>query len=247
MIELRLIPVLDILNGVVVRGVAGRRSEYRPLVSQLTSSIDPVDVARALIAAVHPQEIYLADLDAIQDGEASSDAYRAILGLGMRLWVDAGVRNAADAMRLADCGCDIIAGLETVPSPEVLQEIVNAVGAERTIFSLDLRDGMPMRNWGADAAIATGIRRVIVLDLARVGGSSGTGTEQLCRNLASTYPHLEVIAGGGVRGPEDLQRLEVCGVKAVLVASALHDKKVLSTTSATRTSPPARSSLPPPS
>jgi phosphoribosylformimino-5-aminoimidazole carboxamide ribotide isomerase len=37
------------------------------------------------------------------------------------------------------------------------------------------------------------------------------------------YPDVEVIAGGGVRDLEDLQRLRGCGVAGVLVASALHD------------------------
>jgi uncharacterized protein related to proFAR isomerase len=35
-----------------------------------------------------------------------------------------------------------------------------------------------------------------------------------------------VTAGGGVRGPDDLRGLHACGVKAVLVASALHDGRL---------------------
>jgi phosphoribosylformimino-5-aminoimidazole carboxamide ribotide isomerase len=34
---------------------------------------------------------------------------------------------------------------------------------------------------------------------------------------------LELVAGGGIRGPEDLARLEARGVSAALIASALHD------------------------
>ena len=34
------IPVLDIVNGVVVRGVAGNRQQYRPIRSLLTESVD---------------------------------------------------------------------------------------------------------------------------------------------------------------------------------------------------------------
>src|SRR5579872_5647704 len=44
---MRIVPVLDLLGGVVVRGVGGRRREYRPVVSRLTPSCDPLDVARA--------------------------------------------------------------------------------------------------------------------------------------------------------------------------------------------------------
>ncbi|HVK07511.1 MAG TPA: HisA/HisF-related TIM barrel protein, partial [Gemmataceae bacterium] len=92
---MRLIPVLDVLHGVVVRGVGGRRNEYRPVVSRLTSSTEPVEVARALIGHVRPAELYLADLDAIQGRPPAFAVYRAIRDLGVSLWVDAGVRDAA--------------------------------------------------------------------------------------------------------------------------------------------------------
>jgi phosphoribosylformimino-5-aminoimidazole carboxamide ribotide isomerase len=226
---MRLIPVIDVLNGVVVRGVGGRRHEYRPIVSQLTSSVDPIEVASALIDAFHPHDIYLADLDAIGGATPAINIYREILGLGVGLWVDAGISDVASARRVADAGCDMVAGLETISGPDVLGEIVDAVGPERTNFSFDLRNGEPLRKWNSDpipAAVACGIRRLIVLDLARVGGGHGTGTEQLCRQIATTYPNVEVFAGGGIAGPDDLQMLEACGVRGALVASALHDGRI---------------------
>ena len=150
---MRIIPVIDVMSGVVVRGIGGRRKEYEPLVSQLTSSIDPVEVARVLIDTFHPREIYLADLDAIEGAEPCFEVYRAILQLGVKLWVDAGVREVDRATRLAANGCDVIAGLETIPSPQELGEIVAAIGIQRTIFSLDFRNGEPLRKWfGASGA-----------------------------------------------------------------------------------------------
>lgn len=239
---MRLIPVLDVLGGVVVRGVGGRRREYRPVVSRLTASTDTVEVARALVAAFGPAEIYLADLDAIGGAKPAVRVYRAIRELGVRLWVDSGIRDADGARVVADAGCDVVAGLETVPGPEALREIVAAVGAERVVFSLDLRDGEPLRDWcdrgdwlpglsgqargPVPTAVACGISRLIVLDLARVGMGGGTGTDELCRSIASTYPHVEVIAGGGISGPADLDRLAACGVRGALAASALHDGRI---------------------
>lgn len=226
---MRIIPVIDVLNGIVVRGVGGRRHEYEPIVSQLTSSVDPIEVARALVNAFDPHEIYLADLDAIGGAMPAIEVYREILGLGVRLWVDAGLSDTEIAVRIAEVGCDVIAGLETVSGPEVLSQIVTAIGADRTIFSLDLRDGEPLRKWSGDpiqVAVALGISRLIVLDLAHVGGGRGTGTERLCRQISSTYPNVELFAGGGIAGREDLERLDACGVKGVLVASALHDGRL---------------------
>ena len=91
---------------------------------------------------------------------------------------------------------------------------------------------MPLQTWDGSetcphgTAIAVGVTRLIVLDLARVGGGAGTGTDDLCREIASTYPHVDVIAGGGIAGPADLRRLAAAGVRGALVASALHDGRL---------------------
>ena len=67
-VGMRIIPVLDVMGGIVVRAVAGRRSEYRPLVSKLTTSVEPAEVARTLLAKSGADELYVADLDAISEG-----------------------------------------------------------------------------------------------------------------------------------------------------------------------------------
>jgi phosphoribosylformimino-5-aminoimidazole carboxamide ribotide isomerase len=229
---MRVIPVIDLKGGVVVHGIAGRRDEYRPVVSRLTSSCDPVDVARAFRDRLGLSELYLADLDAIAGAEPAWAVYAAIRRSGCRLWVDAGLREDSQAEALAGAGVErIIAGLETIAGPEVLHCLRQTL-AERLAFSLDLKHGTPLGNraaWGtADAeaivrrAVEAGVRSVIVLDLARVGVSGGTGTEELCRRLAGHWSRLELVAGGGVRHRDDLARLRACGVHAVLAASALH-------------------------
>jgi len=241
---MRLIPVLDILRGQVVRGVGGRRHEYRPIQSVLTTSTNPIEVAAALVTVFNPQEIYVADLDAIQGFSSHrvtvSPCHRVIFDPWHRVttWLDAGVRTAADAKRVADTGAVVVAGLETVESPAALREILDAVTPERVVFSLDLKAGVPLRPWPgladplaiARQAIALGVQRLIVLDLARVGEGAGTGTDDLCRQLAREFPAVDLIAGGGVSNVDDVRRLAELGVKGVLVASALHDGRITPTT-----------------
>jgi phosphoribosylformimino-5-aminoimidazole carboxamide ribotide isomerase len=60
-----ILPVLDVLDGAVVRGIGGRRAEYRRIASRWTASAEPVDVARALASPFGFTEFYVADLDAI--------------------------------------------------------------------------------------------------------------------------------------------------------------------------------------
>jgi phosphoribosylformimino-5-aminoimidazole carboxamide ribotide isomerase len=229
---MRFLPVLDIQNGIVVRALAGRRSEYRPLVSRLTNSSDPLAVAEAIRDQFGWTDFYVADLDSIAacDFAPNFALYDRLRAAGFSLWVDAGVRTTDDAAQLADAGIEyIIVGLETLHGFAAWREIILHLGPERAVFSLDLRDGLPIANGNADAItiadrmFADGGRQLIVLDLARVGTGAGPGTVELCAELVWRHPEVAVIAGGGIRGEEDLRRLESIGVAGVLVASAVHD------------------------
>lgn len=231
-----ILPVLDLMQGQIVRGIAGRRAEYRPIVSQLAESADPLAVAQAFRSHFGFDEFYLADLDAIQHGQPAFDVYQKLHRSDFRLWIDAGIRAASDKTlaTLIDLGvAGVIVGLESVEGPEELQRIVQRAGAERVVFSLDLKASRPLGRtelWHTDdpwtiaeRAIALGVRRLIVLDLSRVGVGAGVGTEELCARLKRRYPAVQLTAGGGVRGIDDVRRL---AADYILVASALHDGRI---------------------
>lgn len=233
----RLIPVLDVMNGVVVRAVGGRRDEYRPVVSKLTTSTDPLDVAKALIAATGAEELYVADLDAIRGTLAISPAVDELsFRCECPIWLDLGVNRARGISVLAKARhIRPVVGLETAESPDVLVQAVAAITAP-VAFSLDLRGGELLGEWKAwgaahprDAlgisrtAIQAGAKAIIALDLARVGSGSGTGTEPLLRAIRAEFPTTDLIAGGGVRTWDDIDRLGEAGATGVLVASALHE------------------------
>src|SRR5260370_25011470 len=105
---MRIIPVLDVMNGLAVRAVGGRRSEYRPLVSRLCASAEPLTVAAAY-RRLGFAELYLADLDAIGGAEPAWALYADLRKLGFELWLDAGVRSVEDANRIAATGVERVA------------------------------------------------------------------------------------------------------------------------------------------
>src|ERR671913_1214327 len=152
------------------------------------------------------------------------------------------IRGAQDALA-AGAGHAIV-GLETLPSFEALDSICGAVGGDRVAFSLDLRDGEPIVVGGAAAPTAgtthgrnlsieqivrraanAGVAALTVIDLARVGTSSGPDLETIAR-VREAAPEVALIAGGGVRGPDDVARLADAGCDGALVASALHDGRL---------------------
>ncbi len=221
------------MNGLVVRGVAGRRNEYRPVQSRLAADPSPLGVARAFRDQLGLSRFYLADLDGIQHGRPRFDIHQSLAEEGFELLVDAGLRDVAGAGELFEAGAAaVIAGLETSDGPEHVRHLCTLFGTERIVFSLDLLNRRllnPAEGWRSDdpyevaqIAIDAGVRNMIVLDLAGVGTGGGVPTAALCERLKLEFPELRLITGGGVRGIDDLQALGKIGVDGVLLASALH-------------------------
>lgn len=234
---MRVIPVIDILNSVVVRGVAGQRAEYRPIESCLCGSAEPLAIANAFRNEFGLSTLYVADLDAIQNAEPNFETYEALQADGFELLIDAGLRSTFDAETLLMAGAaKIIVGLETWPSLATLEMMLQKIGPERVIFSLDLKNGRPIRKLDdvlsddpidiGCAVIECGVRELIVLDLASVGVASGPTTLEFCQELKDFARKLKLITGGGVRSSADLATLREAEIDGALVASGLHDGSI---------------------
>ena len=220
------------MNGEVVRAVGGRREMYTAIRSRLTTSTDPRAVADALLAATGVSELYVADLDALGGHRPHIGWVKALTAAGCRVMIDGGVKHAADATPFLDAGAAVVVGTETLADFEDLKSLVASAGSDRVVLSIDLRNGRLVGNEavvGDDPLVAAvrgaghGVRRLIVLELARVGTGIGPGTTELCRQMRRHLPDVELIAGGGVRAWDDVDHLAAAGANAVLVASALHD------------------------
>ncbi len=238
---MRVIPVIDLAKRVVVRGVAGKREEYRPIKSLLCDEPSPAAVARAF-ARLGFREAYVADLDAIAGAEPDWATYQTLIDSGLNLLVDAGAGTGRRARDLAEFTHDrqplaaVVVGLESIVGKSDLAAAIEAATPGRVVFSLDLRAGVPITRvpqWKdraprtiAERVIDLGVRRMIVLDLAQVGVNAGVGTVGLCRGLRHGHPTLEIISGGGVRSVDDLRELAEAGCDGALVASALHDGRL---------------------
>jgi phosphoribosylformimino-5-aminoimidazole carboxamide ribotide isomerase len=204
---MRVVGVIDLQGGTAVHAVRGERERYRPLG-------DPLALARSYGL----DELYVADLDAIAGGDLQGEIIAA-LAREAQVMVDAG---ATDPQRLLDLGVDrVVVGTETLADADAL--------VPDAVLSVDLRDGRTLspdpRLAGLPALDAVarlaGPREVIVLDLARVGTGAGPDVDTIAE-LHGAFPHLELLAGGGVRDAADLRALAGAGAAGALVATALH-------------------------
>jgi len=222
---MEIIPVIDIKGAVVVRARMGRRDQYRPIETPLSSTSDPVDVARGLLSVYPFTTLYVADLDAIED---TGDNRAALARLnaacpGLTLWIDNGIAERHAAERFLDAGLGhLVFGSETQGGDALLRLYAQDRRVALSLdFSGDRFQGPPAilaepALWPAD---------VIVMTLARVGSGAGPDLDRLAAVRRLCGDRL-VYAAGGVRHVDDLAALNRCGVAGALVASALHDGRL---------------------
>jgi phosphoribosylformimino-5-aminoimidazole carboxamide ribotide isomerase len=236
---MRLIPVIDLLDGKAVHAIRGQRKQYRPVRSILCNTADPLAIASAFHEELGLNEIYIADLDAIQGFDRIR--HRKIIDALARdeqlnLIVDAGISDIDDIRALHDMGIrKAVVGAETLPSWNCLHEIPQKIEGGRLIFSLDMRAGKVLSGCPElrelsplellEPLHSAGWLEVLLLDLQRVG--SGEGIDPvLISGAKNRVPALHLLVGGGISGPRELEELKALNVSGALIATAFHNGKI---------------------
>lgn len=222
---MEVIPVLDLKDGVVVHARMGRRSQYRPIETQLSPTSEPVDVARGLLSIYPFQTFYLADLDAI---ERKGDNNAALTHLktefpDLTFWVDNGVADSAHAECWLNAGLGhLVLGSETQQDETLVRRFSRD---DRVILSLDHRGDAFVGPAALLSDADVWPSRIVAMTLARVGSAIGPDWDRLSAIRARVREKL-VYAAGGVRDVADLEALQRAGIAGALVASSLHNRSL---------------------
>ncbi len=221
---MKLIPVIDLVDGRAVWARRGQRDRYLPLATTLCPDGDPVALAARFVEEFGSDTLYLADIDAIS-GRGTNLHVATAIASGfprLELWVDAGLSDRASLRRFDRQwpGRPVI-GSETLQDTDTLR----AAEASGALLSLDYRGdrligpadlALRAREWPDE---------LILMSLERVGTGRGPELERLA-GLMSSAGHRQLYAAGGVLGIEDLHRLRSAGAAGVLLASALHEGRI---------------------
>lgn len=220
---LEIIPVIDLLNQQVVHAKRGQRAHYRPIRSPLCDSSAPLDIVAAMRGLYPFKQLYIADLDAIQQRGAHHATIASIRQAypELRIWLDAGIGSIADLAAWDAFDVDWVIGSESLADMPTYQSLREALGS-RMLLSLDYgQEGfrgpsalLQHPQWWPE--------RVIAMTLAKVGSGEGPDIAKLTE-IMRLRPAGQLYAAGGVRHGTDLQTLADAGVAGALVASALHD------------------------
>lgn len=227
--RLALWPAIDVCAGRVVRLLRGEREQATFFEGR------PADIA-ARFEGEGADGLHVVDLDAAFGQGDNRDALRAILAKArVPVQVGGGIRSREEADRLFSAGAArLVLGSLLFTDPAAAEELAAAFPA-RLVGALDCKAARPtVRGWTRDAeageapeaarAVAKlGISALLVTDVARDGAMEGPNLELLAA-VRSVFPG-EILASGGIRGPEDLGpvgRALEGGAAGVVVGRALH-------------------------
>jgi phosphoribosylformimino-5-aminoimidazole carboxamide ribotide isomerase len=218
---------MDLLNGSVVHAVKGERSKYKPIQdSMICDSSDPFGI----ISAVNPRELYIADLDHIQDIGDNFEIIKKISGK-TKTMVDIGVKNMIDVQKCAEIADTVIIGTETASFEVIEKAALQFPG--RIIVSIDMKNGYVLTK---DTKMEVrpedlvrrmdeiGIKDIIILDLGKVGTSIGID-EIFLKKIVEISTH-NILVGGGIKNLDDIEILKRLGIGGALAATALHNGNI---------------------
>lgn len=220
---MRLIPVIDLLNGHVVHAKNGLRKHYQPVNSALCKSSQPKQVINDFLSLYAFDTIYIADLNAIMNSGHNNNLIIDLLThySEINFWIDQG---ALPSETLTHRQLMPIIGSESLNPTTTLTDD-HFAHYPPFILSLDFTHNLPLGPATLFQKPLLWPDTVITMTLDRIGGNQGPDFDQLAI-LKKLRPDIDLVAAGGIRSHQDLEQLQQCNIQTALIASALHNKQI---------------------
>ena len=216
---MKIIPVIDIKDGVVVHAKQGNREHYQPISTDLCKSSDIFQVIEAFLGVYEFDTFYIADLNAITGQGDHDHLITKVLTCFPQItfWIDKGYRKYDEDMQLPKNNLPVLG------SESYRNETISEIKAYKNNFILSLdysnSNALGAKNLFFDSSFWP--ENIIIMTLARVGSNQGPDLDKLTE-FCKQYPNKNFIAAGGIRNKQDLTALSEAGIHQALVASALH-------------------------
>ena len=232
----KIIPVVDLRNGVVVRAVAGDRANYKQLDNAAFKSNDLCRIIEVLLKLSRSNILYVANLNGI----AGDYSYDSILYEIMRkfskveIWVDNGFRDLRELNNFREgfsswcekkgyslCSGENIVpvfGTETIADNSSYKKIFSTL--EEAVLSIDKKNNVILGLVTIDTILKMLPKRVILMNLDKVGTNSGPDINWL-KNMTQRNLKVEFFGAGGLRDRDDYEIVARYKAAGWLVGSAL--------------------------
>ena len=229
---IELIPAIDLIDGKCVRLTKGDYDR------QTVYNEDPVSQALDF-QRLGFRRLHIVDLDGAKSKHIVNDDVLKAITQATDLIVDfgGGIKSEDDIEKAFKAGAHMVTiGSVAVTEPDMFMNWLGKYGAEKIILGADVRNGMVSINgWKEDSSeellpflekyISAGVCNVLCTEISKDGTLSGPATD-LYRKVMAQYPHLHLIASGGVSCNADIHRLHENGIPAVVFGKAYYEGKI---------------------
>lgn len=216
---MKIIPVIDIKDGMVVLAQRGNRATYKPINSPLCQTADIHQVINAFLKIYSFDTLYIADLNAITKQGDNVDLLKQVLSdfTEVTFWIDRGYQSFQQNSMLPTNYLPVL-GSECCQDHNIAD--IQAF-KKNFILSLDYSNSCELGAQKLFSNPSFWPENIIIMTLERVGSQNGPDLKKL-HDFARRYPDKQFIAAGGIRNTADLIALSEVGIRQALVASALH-------------------------
>jgi phosphoribosylformimino-5-aminoimidazole carboxamide ribotide isomerase len=229
---IQVIPSIAIRKGQVVKMRKGDPT------SEKAYDENPLDLARRFedhgIEVVH-----LVDLDGAEKGSPKNwHVLEAIAGhTNLKIDFTGGISTDGDISKAYEFGADYITAASiAVTDPELFASWIISYGREKMTLGADVVNRTTkevlFRGWQSKAHLtlfdhleffySRGLKYVKSTDVSRDGVLEGPAFD-FYQEIKDRFPEMCVLASGGVRGVDDIKRLNDMGIFAVIFGKAYYE------------------------
>lgn len=229
---IELIPAIDIIDGKCVRltkGDYGQKKIYNE---------NPLDVARDMERCGF-RRLHVVDLDGAKSKHIVNIGVLRQITANTNLTVDfgGGIKTEDDIRMAFDNGAQMVTvGSVAVTNPELFMAWLAKFGSERMILGADVRNGMiSINGWKEDTGtpllpflknyVDNGVRNILCTEISKDGTLGGPAVE-LYGRIMREYPHVNLIASGGVSCIGDIDDLDKAGIPSVVFGKAIYEGRI---------------------
>jgi phosphoribosylformimino-5-aminoimidazole carboxamide ribotide isomerase len=229
---IQIIPSISIYGGKVVKMIQGDKSKEKVYEGS------PVDVARRF--EEHGLEIvHLIDLEGAAEGAAKNFHVIEAIACHTNLKIDftGGLLTDGDVNKAFEYGASYITvASAAVLDKELFSSWVISYGREKVTLGADTADGKIFINgWQKKTNIDLfdhigyfydhGLKYVKTTDINRDGLLEGPAFS-MYETIQKRYPNVCLLAAGGVRSVQDIEKLQEMGMFAVIIGRAIYEGKL---------------------
>jgi phosphoribosylformimino-5-aminoimidazole carboxamide ribotide isomerase len=229
---IEIIPAIDLIEGKCVRlsqGDFAQKKIYHE---------NPLEVARKF-EQFGIKRLHLVDLDGAKNGQVTNLKTLESIARNTNLVIDfgGGIKNDTDMESIFAAGASLASiGSIAVKDPAKFFSWVDQYTSEKILLGADVREKkLAINGWQTDTELKIlpfldnycnrGVTQIFCTDISLDGVLQGTAIE-LYSEILNHFPHLKLIASGGVSKIEDVYELDKIGCSGVIIGKAIYEGRI---------------------